>query len=117
MTAELAVTTNEVVHLRPGQKPQFDGLTALFINCTLKRSPGLSHTQGLIDHSAALMHGHGVEVDLIRAPDEDIATGVYPDMREHGAATDGWPALYERVLPRASWCSADRSGSVTTARS
>ena len=29
--------------------PRFDGLRALFVNCTLKRSPGVSHTQGLAD--------------------------------------------------------------------
>ena len=28
---------------------RYDDLRALFINCTLKRSPELSHTQGLID--------------------------------------------------------------------
>ena len=26
-----------------------------------------------------------------------IAPGVYPDMTEHGAASDDWPAIYERV--------------------
>ena len=29
--------------------PRYDDMSALFINCTLKRSPELSHTQGLID--------------------------------------------------------------------
>ncbi len=29
----------------------FSGLSALFLNCTLKRSPELSHTEGLIDLS------------------------------------------------------------------
>ena len=33
----------------------FSDLSALFINCTLKRSPELSHTQGLIDVSAAML--------------------------------------------------------------
>ena len=80
------------------REPRFDGLRAMFINCSLKRSSELSHTDGLIDRSAAIMSAHGVAVDRIRAADEDIATGVYPDMTEHGAATDAWPALYERVL-------------------
>jgi multimeric flavodoxin WrbA len=80
------------------REPRFDGLRAMFINCSLKRSSELSHTDGLIDRSAALMGVHGVAVDRIRAADEDIATGVYPDMTEHGAATDAWPALYDRVL-------------------
>lgn len=78
--------------------PTFDQLRAVFVNCTLKKSPELSHTQGLIDASASLMARHGVAVDHIRAVDHDIATGVYPDMTEHGWASDVWPALYERIM-------------------
>src|SRR5438552_4812344 len=75
-------------------------LRALFINCTLKRSPELSHTQGLVEISRAIMEKQGVAVDVVRAVDHDIATGVWPDMTEHGWATDEWPALYrEKVLP------------------
>ena len=37
------------------------------------------------------MRKHGVEVEVLRAIDHDIATGVYPDMTEHGWATDEWP--------------------------
>ena len=77
---------------------RFDGLRAMFINCTLKPSPELSHTQGLVDASAAVMRRHGVEVDLLRAADHEIATGVWPDMTEHGAVTDEWPAIFPRVL-------------------
>ena len=76
----------------------FTGLKALFINTTLKRSPDLSHTQGLVDISAAIMEKHGVSVDQFRAVDHDIATGVYPDMTEHGWATDEWPQLWPRVV-------------------
>ncbi len=79
--------------------PNFDftGLRALFINCTLKkRSPETSNTQGLIDISSSIMAAHGVAVDVVRAVDYDIATGVWPDMREHGWATDDWPELFEK---------------------
>jgi multimeric flavodoxin WrbA len=75
----------------------YEDLRALFINCTLKRSPELTHTGGLIDISRSIMEKHGVSVDVVRAVDHDIATGVWPDMTEHGWATDEWPALYERV--------------------
>jgi multimeric flavodoxin WrbA len=78
---------------------RFAGLRAMVVNCTLKRSPERSHTQGLIDRSVALMRTAGVEeVDQIRAIDHDIATGVWPDMTEHGWERDEWPALFERVL-------------------
>jgi hypothetical protein len=83
--------------------PRFDGLRALFINTTLKRSPELSHTEGLIERSSGVMREHGVEVDGLRAVDHDIATGVWPDMTEHGWETDEWPDIYQRVLDQSGW--------------
>src|SRR5215467_2977575 len=76
----------------------FDDLRAMFINCTLKRSPELSHTQGLIERSTAIMEKNGVTVDVLRAVDHDIATGVWPDMTEHGWPSDAWPEIFPRVL-------------------
>ena len=73
------------------QPARYDDLTAVFINCTLKRSPELSHTQGLMDRSIALMRSQGVSVENLRLIDHDVATGVYPDMREHGWPADAWP--------------------------
>ena len=37
-------------------------------------------------------------VEVLRAVDHDIATGVWPDMTEHGWPSDEWPAIYQRVL-------------------
>ena len=76
----------------------FSDLRAVFVNCTLKRSPEVSHTQGLADLSIAIMRRLGVAVEVIRAVDHAIATGVYPDMTEHGWERDDWPAIYERVM-------------------
>ena len=76
----------------------YSELTALYINTTLTRSPGISHTQRLVDASAEIMTKHGVRVDQFRAVDHPIATGVYPDMREHGWDVDAWPELFDRVL-------------------
>ena len=76
----------------------YSDLSAIFVNCTLKPSPEQSHTQGLADRSIAIMRAEGVAVEVVRAVDHDIATGVWPDMTEHGATADEWPALYERVL-------------------
>lgn len=78
----------------------FKGLRALFINCTLKKSPAVSNTEGLAKISMHIMKKQGVEVAQIRAVDHDIATGVYPDMREHGWANDDWPEIYKtKVMP------------------
>ena len=76
----------------------FSGLRAVFINCTLKRSPELSHTQGLMDVSIEIMRRNGVEVENVRAVDHRIATGIYPDMTEHGWEADEWPAIQEKVM-------------------
>lgn len=75
----------------------YSGLRALFINCTLTKSPATSNTQGVIDISTAIMKKNGVTVEEIRAIDHDIATGVYPDMREQGWDKDEWPELFEKV--------------------
>ena len=75
----------------------YSDLRALFINCTLKQSPEPSNTQGLADISIEIMRRQGVTVDVVRAVDRDIATGVWPDMTEHGWATDDWPTIYEQV--------------------
>jgi multimeric flavodoxin WrbA len=75
----------------------YDDLRALFINCTLKPSPGPSHTQALADRSIAIMRANGVTVDVVRAVDHDLAPGVQPDMTEHGADRDDWPAIFGQV--------------------
>ncbi len=79
------------------EQKDFDGLSALFINCTLTKSPALSHTQLLIDVSAKIMKKQGVKTETLRAIDHDIATGVYPDMTEHGWEKDEWPKIYAKV--------------------
>lgn len=81
----------------PGNGWQFDGLRAVIFNGTLTRSPGASHTDLLIGVSTGILQKHGVEVEVIRTIDQDIATGVYPDMRDHGWERDAWPDIYRRV--------------------
>ena len=76
----------------------FSDLSALFINCTLKRSPEVSNTRGLADLAVAIMERNGVSVEVIRAVDHQIATGVYPDMTQHGWERDDWPEIFEKVL-------------------
>ena len=45
----------------------FSDLRAMVLNCTLKKSPELSHTQGLIDISTAIMEENGVSVECLIA--------------------------------------------------
>jgi len=76
----------------------FSDLKALFINCTLKKSPVTSNTRGLIDVSKGIMEENQVKVDVIRAVDYEIASGVWPDMTEHGWEKDEWPEIFTKVM-------------------
>lgn len=79
-------------------KPDFKDLSAVFINCTLTKSPARSHTQILIELSENIMIKQGVKTQIIRAVDYDIASGVYPDMTMQGWKTDEWPKLFTDIL-------------------
>ncbi|MEM9234046.1 MAG: NAD(P)H-dependent oxidoreductase [Pseudomonadota bacterium] len=76
----------------------YTDLTALYINCTLKKSPALSHTDKLMDVSREIMRKAGARVLSHRFVDHDVATGVYPDMTEHGWSADDWPKLWKDVV-------------------
>jgi multimeric flavodoxin WrbA len=75
----------------------FSDLKAVFINCTLKRSPTPSHTDGLMSISKAIMEKNEVSVTSLRAVDYDIPYGVYSDMTEHGWDSDDWSGIYQQV--------------------
>ena len=75
----------------------FSDLTALFINCTLKKSPEQSHTEGLMRISMEIMETNNIRVNIVRAVDHDIALGLWPDMTEHGWDRDDWPKIYKQV--------------------
>ena len=76
----------------------FSDLRALFLNCTLKKSPEMSHTDGLIAVSQAILEANGVKTTVVRPVDKDIASGVYPDMTEHGWDFDAWPGIQKQVM-------------------
>src|SRR5687768_7426530 len=78
--------------------PDFSGLRALYINCTLKRSPEPTHTQLLMDRSITIMENQGVAVENLRAVDLDLETGVWPDMTEHGWSTNARPEIFAKVM-------------------
>ena len=94
----MATLNEKQLEMCSTSKWDFSDLNALFINCTLKRSPEISHTQGLIDISTAIMEKNGVAYEVVRAVDHDIAYGVWPDMTEHGWGSDAWPTILEKVM-------------------
>ena len=75
----------------------FSDLRAVFLSCTLKRSPAISHTEGLAQISIEILRRNGVDVELIRIVDHDVPPGVYPDMTEHGFERDEWPQIFAKV--------------------
>jgi len=79
-------------------KIDFSHLKVIYINCTLKKSPQESHTARLMEVSKAIMAKENVAIDEIRLVDHKVASGVYPDMTEHGWEADVWPKLFERVI-------------------
>lgn len=72
-------------------------LSALFLNCTLKPSPKMSHTDGLIYAAKHIMEANNVDVKAIRPVDYDIAPGIKPDMSDVGFENDEWPKIYQMV--------------------
>ena len=75
----------------------FRGLKALYINTSLKKTRGDSHTQLLLDASAGIMEKQGVAVEHLYLLDHEVPPGVQPDMREEGWERDDWPRLWEKV--------------------
>lgn len=80
------------------KKSDFTNLKAVYVNCTLKKSPEKSHTASLMEVSKAIMSKEKVKIDEIRFIDHQVATGVYPDMTDYGWKIDEWPSLSERIL-------------------
>ncbi|MFD8257368.1 flavodoxin family protein [Streptomyces griseoluteus] len=69
-------------------------MRALVINCTLKPAPEPSNTEALAGIVVAALKGYGVEVDVVRAVDRNIAPGVETDMGKG----DEWPGVHEKLL-------------------
>jgi multimeric flavodoxin WrbA len=54
-------------------------MKVLFLNCTLKKSPRVSNTRALVDKAAAVFNELGVESEVIRAVDHNVAFWVSSD--------------------------------------
>ncbi|HEY3142540.1 MAG TPA: hypothetical protein VGJ86_15485 [Acidimicrobiales bacterium] len=68
----------------------FSDLRAVFINCSLKRSPEVSNTQGLADISMEIMRRLEVTVDPAVGP-RSLPCRVQPETRLPGQPRRGWP--------------------------
>jgi len=79
------------------EKNDFSDLSALFINCSIKKDKTQSHTQLLIDKAVGVMQKEGVKVEQIYALDHDIAFGMIKDGKAEGLK-DEWPEIQSRIM-------------------
>lgn len=68
-------------------------LNAIFINCTLKKSPDTSNTEALIQKAISLFDDLQVKSKIIRAADHQIAFGVTSDEGDG----DEWPKILDQI--------------------
>ena len=69
-------------------------LKAVLLNCTLKKSPEPSHTQGLMDIVIGHLESLDVECETVRVVDYNIPFGVDSDLGDG----DEWPLILEKIL-------------------
>ena len=69
-------------------------MRALFLNCTLKRSPEVSHTHALIETSQALFRKEGIDTKIIRITDHTVPCGMKPRVDD----SDEWPSIFKDVM-------------------
>jgi multimeric flavodoxin WrbA len=68
-------------------------LKAVFLNCTLKRSPDVSNTESLSRKVVTWFDSMDVESEIIRIVDYNVPTGVSSDEGDG----DEWPRILERI--------------------
>lgn len=68
-------------------------MKALFLNCTLKKSPETSNTRALCDQVKAELEQLGVECEILRPVDYNIPHGTAADMGEG----DEWPQILQKI--------------------
>lgn len=68
-------------------------MKALFLNCTLKKSPQVSNTRALVDKVVAIFKELGVESEVVRVVDHKVAFGVSSDEGEG----DEWSLILEKI--------------------
>src|SRR5688572_22974469 len=69
-------------------------LSAVLLNCTLKKSPAVSNTQALMERVIAVLESLSVSCESIRVVDYNVPFGVSSDEGEG----DEWPQILEKVL-------------------
>ena len=76
----------------------YDDLSVLMLNCTLTRSPKLSHTEGLLKMAAGIFEANGASTEILRPVDYEIPAGLKHDCTGmDGYERDDWPGLQAKI--------------------
>ena len=68
-------------------------LKALFLNCTLKKSPEVSNTHAFIQNAEKIFHELDVVTEAIRVIDHNVKFGITSDE----GPGDGWPGILQKI--------------------
>lgn len=68
-------------------------LKALFLNCTLKKSPETSNTEAFIKNAAKIFEDLDVDTESVRVVDHEVSFG---NTSDEGKG-DGWPEILKKV--------------------
>ena len=68
-------------------------LKALFLNCTLKKSPQESNTHAMIQKAERIFHTLNIETEEVRVADFSVKLG---NTSDEGKG-DEWPAIYRKI--------------------
>jgi multimeric flavodoxin WrbA len=69
-------------------------LKALMLNCTLKKSPGVSNTEALLDRVAEILHELDCATEKLRPVDYNIPFGIESNLGNG----DEWPLILDKIL-------------------
>ena len=86
------------VEHRDAAPATYGDLSALLLNCTLTRSPNLSHTEGLMGIAKDILETNGVTVEYLRPVDYEIPAGLKHDYAgRDGYDRDDWPQIQAKI--------------------
>src|SRR5579862_9670565 len=72
-------------------------LTALFLNCSIKKDKLQSHTQRLLNRVAGVMEHESVQVEQLYLLDHKVAFGMIKDGTAEGLE-DEWPMIQRKIM-------------------
>ncbi|MEM8785976.1 MAG: NAD(P)H-dependent oxidoreductase, partial [Pseudomonadota bacterium] len=95
MTDQLKKITDAQCKTPPAR---YDDLSVLMLNCTLTRSPNLSHTEGLLRIAEQIYQANGVKTEILRPVDYEIPAGLGLDYAGvDNYLRDDWPFIQTKI--------------------